>query len=357
VRITANQVTLLRLVLLPAPVALIYRNTHASALAALAVYVVLGLTDAVDGVLARKHGSTPLGALLDPVVDKIFLVAGYVPLADFQIIPTTLVFVVFIRELAVTALRSIALEEGFSFRTSSIAKLKTTVQMAGAGIILLIWLFPDDAAIRPILLVGAAGFAAPAAAAFLTGRKPGWMSWSSMAFGALILAVRWWLPTHAAIVTLMSIIVAITLYSGAEYVWGMRRVLRERFARAPVEALRLAGLSLAVPVFYLPALDRSDEPTMLILALLAAEFAQGGIDNSLAQMGYTRGPGPDLARSGVQAVCGAILLGALLSGAGARIAQAATLFALGVTLGDVGARLVRHQRDFRAGAAPAPPPS
>ena len=348
-RITANQVTLLRLVLLPLPVALVYRNTHAFMLGALAIYILLGLTDVLDGYLARKHGSTALGALLDPVVDKIFLVAGFVPLADFQIMPTTLVFILFIRELAVTALRSIALQEGFSFKTSSIAKLKTTIQMAGAGFILIIWLFPEDGTIRSILMVATAAFCVPAIAAFARGRRPGWMAWSSAVCGATILAMRWALPQKQAIFALMSMIVAITLYSGAEYVWGMRRVLRSRFRRSPVEAARLAGLSLAVPVFFLPALDRTDDPTFAILALLAAEFAAGGLDNSLVQMGYARGAGPDLFRSGVQASCGAVLLWALLSGAVPRIALAATLFALGVTLGDLGVRFWRHRGDFRSG--------
>lgn len=349
-RITANQVTLARLVLLPLPVALVYRNTHGFMLGALAIYILLGLTDVLDGYLARKHGSTALGALLDPVVDKIFLVAGFVPLADFQIMPTTLVFILFIRELAVTALRSIALQEGFSFKTSSIAKLKTTVQMAGAGFILIMWLFPADRTIRAILVVATAGFCVPVVAALMRRRRPGWMAWSSAGLGAAILAMRWALPVKQSIFALMAFIVAITLYSGAEYVWGMRRVLWSRFLRSPLEAARLAGLSLAVPVFYLPALDRTDDPTFAILALLAAEFAQGGLDNSLAQMGYARGAGPDLLRSGVQAACGAVLLWALLSGAGPGIAMAATLFALGVTLGDLGVRFWRHREDFRSGA-------
>lgn len=348
--ITANQVTLLRLVLLPLPVALVYRNSHGFMLLALGIYILLGLTDALDGFLARKYGSTPLGALLDPVVDKIFLVAGFVPLADFQIMPTTLVLVLFIRELGVTALRSIALEEGFSFKTSSIAKLKTTVQMAGAGFILIIWLFPSDATIRSILLVASAGFCLPAIVTLTRGRLPGWMAWSSAGFMLAILALRWVLPPEATIVVIMAIIVAITLYSGAEYAWGMRGVLRSRFARSPLEAVRLAGLSLAVPVFYLPALDRPDDPTVAILGLLAAEFAQGGLDNSLVQMGHARTAGPDLCRSAIQAACGAVLLFALLSGMGPRIALAATLFALGVTLGDLGTRLWRHREDFRSPA-------
>lgn len=349
-RITANQVTLARLVLLPLPVAMVYRGTHAFMLGALAIYILLGLTDVLDGYLARKYGSTALGALLDPVVDKIFLVAGFVPLADFQIMPTMLVFILFIRELAVTALRSIALEEGFSFKTSSIAKLKTTVQMAGAGMILIVWLFPEDRTIFTILAVTTAGFCVPVAVAVSRGRRPGWMAFASAGFGGALLAIRWFLAPMPSIVVLMTVIVAITLYSGAEYAWGMRRVLSARFRRAPIEALRLAGLSLAVPVFYLPAIDRPDDPTFAILALLAAEFAEGGLDNSLAQMGHARGAIPDLLRSSIQAACGAVLLWALLSGASPRLALAATLLALAVTLGDLSARIYRHRGDLRSSA-------
>jgi hypothetical protein len=127
----------------------------------------------------------------------------------------------------------------------------------------------------------------------------------------------------------------------------MRRVLRDRFRRAPAEAWRLAGLSLAVPL-YLPALDRPDDPTFAILGLLAAEFAEGGLDNSLVQMGYVRSQGPDLFRSGIQIACGGVLLWSLLSGAAPRIALAATLFALGVTLGDIAIRIWRHREDFKA---------
>jgi phosphatidylglycerophosphate synthase len=268
--------------------------------------------------------------------------------------PTTLVLILFIRELAVTALRSIALEEGFSFKTSSIAKLKTTVQMAGAGFILIIWLFPTDATIRWILWGALAGFALPVAVAVFSGRRPGWMAWSSLACGAAILVTRRLLPPQQAIFALMVGIVAITLYSGAEYAWGMREVLRRRFRRSPLEAARLLGLSLAVPVFYLPALDRPDDPTFAILGLLASEFAQGGLDNSLVQMGYARSVGPDLLRSGVQTACGGILLWALLSGAGPRIALTATLFALGMTLGDLFVRFWRHRLDFKAGVAATP---
>ena len=56
-RVTANQVTLTRLVLLPVPVVMIYRQTTGWMLAGLVIFVVLGLTDAVDGMLARRFGT------------------------------------------------------------------------------------------------------------------------------------------------------------------------------------------------------------------------------------------------------------------------------------------------------------
>ena len=345
-RITANQVTLVRLVLLPLPIAMIYKGTHAWMLGGLFVYILLGLTDALDGYLARKYGSTPLGALLDPFADKIFLVAGIVPLADHQILPTTLVVILFVRELGVTFLRSIAFEEGFQFKTSKAAKLKTTVQMVGAGVMLLIWLYPEGSTIFIILGGLFALSLVPAIVSISRGQRPGWMSWSAISLVGAAVVTRALLRPEVELVVIMIVIVAITLYSGAEYVWEMRTVLAARFRRSPIEALRLAGLSLAVPVLYLPSLDRPDDPTVPILLLLAAEFACGGLDNSLAQYGHPRSAGPDLVRSGIQAATGAFVLTSLLTLQHPVAARVATVFALAVTLGDLGARFWRHRRDF-----------
>jgi hypothetical protein len=181
------------------------------------------------------------------------------------------------------------------------------------------------------------------------------MAWSSAGFFATAFGIRLLLPPVPAIVVTTSVIVAITLYSGAEYALGMRHVLAARFARSPLEAVRLGALSLAVPVFYLPALDRPDDPTLAILGLLAAELAAGGLDNSLAQMGFIRSAAPDLARSGIQAVCGAVLLWSLLSGGAPEVARLAAILALGVTVGDLGARFWRHRKAFASAPSASPP--
>jgi CDP-diacylglycerol--glycerol-3-phosphate 3-phosphatidyltransferase len=355
VRITANQVTLVRLVLLPLPIWMIYQGTHVWMLGALLVYILLGLTDALDGYLARKYGSTPIGALLDPIADKIFLVAGFVPLADHQIIPTTLVVILFVRELGVTFLRTVALEESFQFKTSKAAKLKTTVQMVGAGFMLLVWLYPEGSTIHIIFGTMFVLSAIPLVIALIRGQSPSWMAWSAASLVGAAFATRMLLRPEVELVIIMAVIVAITLYSGAEYAWEMRKVLGARFRRSPIEAVRLAGLSLAVPVFYLPSIDRPDDPTVPILLLLAAEFACGGLDNSLAQYGHTRRAAPDLVRSGIQAATGAFVLTSLLTLQHPVAARVATVFALAVTLGDLGARFWRHRRDFAGSLTPEAP--
>lgn len=350
-RVTANQVTYLRLLLLPLPVWLMYMgypHHRAVALLSLGVFVLLGLTDALDGWLARRYGSTPIGALLDPIADKIFLVAAFVPMADVGLVTFFPVLIIFVRELAVTALRSIALEEGFEFKTSAAAKLKTTVQMAGAGFILLIRLFPDPVVTGWILATAFAGSLVPGIVQAARGRRPGWMAVSAaILFGVVGLARVIWEPALAAR-AIMVIIIGFTVWTGIEYLWGMRSVLLGRIRRLPVEALRLVALSTVLPVLFVRALDRTGAPTVTILGLVAAEIAVGGIDNSLAQAGRPRGPWPDLLRVLVQAACGAAVFAALdTSHLHPSAARFAALGALIATLADLVVRAVRHRDVFR----------
>jgi len=303
-RVTANQVTFVRLLLLPVPIAMIYQGGTAWMLGALAVYTLLGLTDAVDGMLARRYGSTPVGALLDPIVDKIFLVAAYGPMADIGWLPIAFLSWIFVRELGVTFLRTIALEEHFEFRTTLLAKLKTTVQMAGAGFALLIWLFPDRATILPILWT-AAGFAAlPAAASILRGRRPGWRATAGVALITLIAVGRMAFDRDRALTGLFAAILGLTLYTGAEYLWGMRSVLARRFSARPLDALRAVALACVLPFLWLPNLAFEGAPIVVLLGVVAAELAIGGLDNSLAQSGRPRGPWSDVVRATVQGAAG-----------------------------------------------------
>lgn len=350
-RIAADLVTGSRLVLLPLPVWMAYHREAGWYLGALAVYVLLGLTDALDGYLARRFGGTPFGAFLDPIVDKIFLVATYLPMVDLGIVPVVPVVILFVREFAVTALRSTALQEGARLRTSRIAKLKTTVQMAGAGFLLLVWMFPEDRVIGAVLSAAVVVASLPLVAAAVRGRRPGWMAWSAALLVGYVGATRALADRTGSIAAILAMVLAFTLISGAEYAWELRSALRARLRRAPSDGARLALLSLAVPLGFVASTGRVGAPVAWIFVVVAAELACGGLDNSLAELGVFRAKGADLARALAQLAGGLAMAFGVHQGRPG-IAGVTAAAALLATLSDFAARLVRHRDALRSGARP-----
>jgi len=313
------------------------------------LFVFLGLTDAVDGALARRYGSTPLGALLDPIVDKIFLVAAFGPLADLRMVSPPMVTIVFVRELAITMLRSVALEEGVNFKTSKIAKLKTSVQFAGGGFIFLYWTLRSAGVSSDLVQIAAlVGAAAAPIVRFARGKRPQWRAWSGFVLISIAAVLPWLFDVDRTVWVLMAMIVTITLVSGLEYLFRMRGTLAARFRRVPAEALRFVFLSLVVPIGFLPAMQREGAPIWAILGVLALELAAGGVDNSLAQIGRSRGPWPDLLRATLQGAGAVAMWAALGAGGPAAAVQGAGAFAVLVTLADVLGRFWRHRDHFLA---------
>jgi len=97
----ANLLTLVRLACVPFAVHAILRQEHGRALA---IVLFGGLTDAIDGTLARRFGmATSVGAYLDPITDKIFLSAGYIALATISSVPWWLVIEIFSRDVLILA--------------------------------------------------------------------------------------------------------------------------------------------------------------------------------------------------------------------------------------------------------------
>jgi len=122
---------------------------------ALIAGTLIGCTDWVDGMLARKYGPTVLGGLLDPIADKVFVAFAYVPFADDSIglIPAWACALMFVREFFITALRSAYEQRDLSLKTSWIAKFKTWTQMQGIGVILLFPLLENERTALTVLLV------------------------------------------------------------------------------------------------------------------------------------------------------------------------------------------------------------
>src|SRR5580692_608606 len=123
---------------------------------ALIAGIVLGCTDWVDGMLARKYGPTVLGGLLDPIADKVFVAFAYTPFASLGMIPAWACALMFVREFFVTALRSAYEQRDLTLKTSYLAKAKTWTQMQGIGVMLLFPLVDNPAVIMPIMIIGTA---------------------------------------------------------------------------------------------------------------------------------------------------------------------------------------------------------
>ena len=133
----ANQLTLLRMGLVPVLVVLVLNGEHGWALA---VFVAAGLTDLLDGFFARRGQSTKLGAMLDPVADKLLLGASYLVLTWggglVCPLPVWLTVLVLSRDAIIVVsvvVVNLALERRV-FYPSLLGKLSTAAQIVTAGV-------------------------------------------------------------------------------------------------------------------------------------------------------------------------------------------------------------------------------
>ncbi|HEX6700226.1 MAG TPA: CDP-diacylglycerol--glycerol-3-phosphate 3-phosphatidyltransferase [Gaiellaceae bacterium] len=99
------------------------------------VFVVAMATDWFDGRIARRRGhTTQLGTLLDPMADKVLVLAALVMLIGEGVFPAWMVAAIVVRELLVSGLRLAALERGVVLHARDLGKLKTWSQALAAAI-------------------------------------------------------------------------------------------------------------------------------------------------------------------------------------------------------------------------------
>ncbi|WP_188054575.1 CDP-diacylglycerol--glycerol-3-phosphate 3-phosphatidyltransferase [Sphingosinithalassobacter sp. CS137] len=164
-----NILTLSRIVLLPLLIWLLWwPEWQGGFAAAFALYVLLAVTDYVDGVLARARGvASKLGAFLDPIADKI-MVAGVLLMLvahDFIFgVHVIAAILILMREILVSGLREFlgGLPQSVALPVSKLAKWKTMVQMVALGALILAGALPDVPAVLTL------GLAALWGAALLT---------------------------------------------------------------------------------------------------------------------------------------------------------------------------------------------
>lgn len=127
----------MRIILVPVFVIFIIQERY---LSALLVFTVAGLTDALDGALARiLKAQTKLGAYLDPIADKLLLVTSFVSLAIFGIIPAWLAVIVLSRDLIILLGLMILtlLAVPYEVKPAIVSKLTTVLQVGTIFFVLL----------------------------------------------------------------------------------------------------------------------------------------------------------------------------------------------------------------------------
>ena len=170
---TANKLTLLRVVLIPVFLVILYLDFPGANWAALAVFILASVTDMLDGYVARHYDQTTnIGKFMDPLADKVLVLSAMCWFVSRGRMWAWLLAVVLLREFAVSGLRLVAVERGRVIAAAWSGKVKTAATMVCLCLML------------------------------------------AFSFG--------WLDVVCQLVILVT-----TLYSGAEYLWKNRDVFRE----------------------------------------------------------------------------------------------------------------------------------
>ncbi len=135
-----NILTLCRIFVIPLLVLLLSFPTQLTRAVAALLFVLASITDYLDGYLARRYNVTSsLGKLLDPMADKLLIMAGLIMIVAFDngSIPAWIVVIILSREIMVTSLRGVASAQGIVIQAEEMGKYKTTLQIfAITGLIL-----------------------------------------------------------------------------------------------------------------------------------------------------------------------------------------------------------------------------
>ena len=169
-----NALTVFRILLVPVLVVALLDQTPNGDLVAAFVFALASMTDAVDGYIARSRNAiTNFGKLMDPIADKLLILAALMALVSLDRVAAWVATVIIAREFAVTATRMAATQQGVVIASNWWGKAKTMVQVACV-----------------FFLIAVDG-------------SPVWLD--ALVYGT----------------------VAITIVSGIDYFFGLRRLLRE----------------------------------------------------------------------------------------------------------------------------------
>lgn len=145
-----NQLTVLRILLTPVFIILLFSADSVSRQLSIFVFFVALLSDWYDGWVARRWGYvTRWGTFLDPLADKIVTSAAFISFIYLGLVPAWTVWVIVFRDIVITLLRSYSEFKGKAFDTSRLAKTKTFLQFTVLFYILILYVAQSSARLQP----------------------------------------------------------------------------------------------------------------------------------------------------------------------------------------------------------------
>jgi CDP-diacylglycerol---glycerol-3-phosphate 3-phosphatidyltransferase len=187
----ANRLTILRIVLTFIFMFFLFCHGLWAKVAALTIFVFAALSDFLDGLIAnRKNMVTDFGRLMDPIADKILVLAAFAAFVQMQLIDAWMFVIIVSREILITSLRLFALNKGKVLSATKAGKHKTLSQM------LVIFSILVFIVAKEVMLT--------------------YYTWNP----------AWEKFFRQSIYVLMLFTVGLTLYSGLSYLWDNRKILK-----------------------------------------------------------------------------------------------------------------------------------
>jgi CDP-diacylglycerol--glycerol-3-phosphate 3-phosphatidyltransferase len=132
-----NRLSMIRILFIPVIVAFISTQEDGLLLASCLLFIIAGITDGLDGYIARKMSlTTKLGLYLDPIADKLLVSSVLIALTYYHAIPLWITLILVGREFLINGLRAFYAMEGITIYPSYSGKLKTTLQIIGISCVL-----------------------------------------------------------------------------------------------------------------------------------------------------------------------------------------------------------------------------
>ena len=136
---TANKLTILRVIMIPVFLLVLYLHVPGANYWALAIFIVASLTDTLDGYIARHYNqTTDFGKFMDPLADKCLVTAAMLWFVEIGQMPGWALLVVIVREFGVSGLRMVAADKGRVIAAGWSGKVKTASTMVCICLMLLI---------------------------------------------------------------------------------------------------------------------------------------------------------------------------------------------------------------------------